>query len=73
MPDGDEVACTDAVGRQRVARVIAAGRGRVGIQAPPGEVLFVDADGMRKLSCLARDVLRDAQFMPENVDVAGAH
>lgn len=51
-----EVACMDAVGRARAARVFGAGFGRVAVQVPPGESMILTLNQLHELWVLAREV-----------------
>ena len=59
-----EIACLDAVGRSRVARVFPASLGRVAIQAPPGEVMVLTVAQLHALWIAARDECRNSSEGP---------
>jgi hypothetical protein len=60
-----EIACLDAVGRSRVARVFPAALGHVAIQAPPGEVMVLTIAQLHALWIAAREECRNSSDGPD--------
>lgn len=60
-----EIACLDAVGRSRVARVFPAALGHVAIQAPPGEVMVLTVTQLHALWVAAQAECRNSWDGPD--------
>lgn len=59
-----QIACMDAVGRPRSARVFPAGFGCVAVQAPPGESMVLTVEQLHELWVAAREVCRLSWLTP---------